>query len=132
MAKLGYRQVLEHQNEDRVSRRSISREFALARPSMVYSPLHRDTFLRRRSRMAKKAQLPKSQPGKPPAKTSSNNSRWLLLVLVGAVGVLVLGVILLQSRSTQATVPLTARVGEGTSWGPADAPVQITDYSDFG
>lgn len=82
--------------------------------------------------MARKAQLPKSQPGKQPAKTSSNNSRWLLIALVGAVGVLVLGLILLQSRSNQPAVPTTARVGEGTSWGPADAPVTITDFSDFG
>ncbi len=82
--------------------------------------------------MAKKAQLPKSQPGKQPVKTKSNNSRWLLLALVGAVGVLVLGLILLQSRPAQPTVPTTARVGEGTSWGPADAPVTITDFSDFG
>jgi hypothetical protein len=82
--------------------------------------------------MAKKAQLPKSQPGKQPVKTSSNNSRWLLIALVGAVGVLVLGLILLQGRSNQPTVPTTARVGEGMSWGPADAPVTITDFSDFG
>jgi hypothetical protein len=82
--------------------------------------------------MAKKAQLPKSQAGKQPAKTTSNNSRWLLLALVAAVGVLALGLILLQSRSTKAPVATTATVGEGTSWGPADAPVTITDFSDFG
>jgi hypothetical protein len=82
--------------------------------------------------MAKKAQLPKSQPGKQPAKPTSNNSRWLLLALVGAVGVLVLGLILLQGRSKQPTVATTARIGEGTSWGPADALVTITDFSDFG
>ena len=82
--------------------------------------------------MAKKAQLPKSQPGQQTAKTSSSNSRLLLLALVGAVGVLVLGLILLQSRTARPAVEASGRVGEGTSWGPADAPVKITDYSDFG
>jgi hypothetical protein len=83
--------------------------------------------------MAKKAQLPKSQPGQQPAKrSSSTNSRWLLLALVGAVGVLVLGLILLQNRTARPAVEASGRTGEGTSWGPADAPVQITDYSDFG
>lgn len=83
--------------------------------------------------MAKKAQLPKSPaPGaKPPAKTASNNSRWVILGLIGAVALLMIGVILLQARSTQRTTPTVARVGEGTSWGPADAQVVITDYSDF-
>jgi hypothetical protein len=82
--------------------------------------------------MAKRAQLPRSQPGKQPAKAPASNSRWLLLALVGAVGVLVLGLILLQSRSARPTVEASGRTDEGTSWGPADAPVQITDYSDFG
>ena len=82
--------------------------------------------------MAKKAQLPKSQPGAQPARKSSTNSRLLLLALVGAVGVLVLGIILLQGRAARPTVEISGRTGEGTSWGPANAPVQITDYSDFG
>lgn len=83
--------------------------------------------------MAKKAQLPKTPPpgAKSQAKAASNNSRWLILGLIGAVVVLALGLILLQGQSTQKPVEVTTRVGEGSSWGPADAPVVIQDYSDF-
>jgi hypothetical protein len=85
--------------------------------------------------MAKKAQLPKSPPAgtKPSARAArSSNSRYIVLALIAGVLILALGVILLQVRSNRQPVEVAGRVGEGTSWGPADAPVVIEDYSDFG
>jgi hypothetical protein len=84
--------------------------------------------------MAKKAQLPKTPPpgSKPSTKTASkDNTRWLILGLIGAVVVLAVGLILLNAQSNRQPVATTARVGEGTAWGPADAPIVITDFSDF-
>jgi hypothetical protein len=85
--------------------------------------------------MAKKAQLPKAPPPgtKPPARvTRANNTRIIVLALIAGVLILAVGVILLQARSARRPIEVSGRVGEGTSWGPANAPVVIDDYSDFG
>ena len=86
--------------------------------------------------MAKKAQLPKSPPPKGAGtakKKSSSNSRMILLALIAGVVILAIGVILLQVNSARKpAVAAVATVGEGTGWGPADAPVKIVDFSDFG
>ncbi len=85
--------------------------------------------------MAKRTQLPKNGraqgAAKSPAKAPAG-SRKLLLGVIAAVIVLAAGLIWLAVRANQAPIVATDRVGEGTAWGPSDAPVQIVAYSDFG
>lgn len=87
--------------------------------------------------MAKRTQLPKSGKGgtmpRPPAKSRTQSvPPWMLLGLIAGVVVVAIGLIGLAVQATQRPVVSTGRTGEGTSWGPADAPVRIVDYSDFG
>lgn len=56
----------------------------------------------------------------------------LLIGVIAAVALVAVGVILLANQASQPAIEATTRVGEGTAWGPEDAPVQIVDYSDFG
>jgi hypothetical protein len=57
----------------------------------------------------------------------------ILLALIAGVVILATGVILLQVNSAKKPViPAVTTVGEGTGWGPLDAPVKVTEYSDFG
>lgn len=89
--------------------------------------------------MAKRTQLPKNSRAQGAAKAStkapakaSAGSRRLLLAVIAAVVLVAAGLIWLAIRATQAPIVATDRVGEGTTWGPADAAVKIVDYSDFG
>lgn len=87
--------------------------------------------------MAKRAQLPKGGKGaaapKPSAKTKgAAMPRGMLLGIIAAVVLLAVGLIWLAIQSSQRPAVSTPRVGEGAAWGPADAPVQVVDYSDFG
>ncbi len=87
--------------------------------------------------MAKRAQLPKSSKGSPAAKAPAKSRTkpippWLLLGVIAAVVVVGAGLIWLAVQASQRPVVSTPRVGEGTAWGPADAPVKIVDFSDFG
>lgn len=89
--------------------------------------------------MAKRAQLPKSSKTQGAAKASTRvqtkapaSSRKLLLGVIGAVIVLAAGLIWLAIRANQTPIVATDRVGEGATWGPVGAPVQIVAYSDFG
>jgi protein-disulfide isomerase len=91
--------------------------------------------------MAKKAQLPKqaaattagpSAKKAPSKKAKRRSSSVLLLAVIAAVILVAAGVIVLAARANQKPIEVTNRVGEGTGWGPADAAVQIVQYSDYG
>ena len=70
--------------------------------------------------------------GKPRTAKKRNDSRWLLFALVGAAIVIVVGLILLNSRALNQTPVASGQVSAGLSWGPADAPVRILEFSNFG
>jgi protein-disulfide isomerase len=86
--------------------------------------------------MAKQAQKPKSAysaPRKPqPKQKKSALSPALLLGLIAAAVLVVAGIIVLSTRANNAPLAATNRVGEGTAWGPVDAPVKVVNYADFG
>jgi protein-disulfide isomerase len=86
--------------------------------------------------MAKRSQMPKasgSGASKPAAaKTRRSGSPVVLWVAIGAVAVIVVGVILLSQSQMNSPVATSGRITEGASWGPANAPVKIVEYSDFG
>ncbi len=87
--------------------------------------------------MAKKTQVsnaarPRSAVKTLPKPAARSRSRGLLLGVIAVVVVLAAGLIWLAVQATQAPIVPTNRVGEGATWGPADAAVQIVDYSDFG
>jgi protein-disulfide isomerase len=67
-----------------------------------------------------------------PAAKRKAGSQWIIWVMIGAVVLVMVGVILLQSQSLRQPVTTTSRTGEGTAWGPANAKVKIIEYSDFG
>ncbi len=70
--------------------------------------------------------------GKPRAARKRNDSQWLLFALVGAAVVIVVGLILLNSRALNQTPVASGQISQGLSWGPADAPVKILEFSNFG
>ncbi len=70
--------------------------------------------------------------GRPRAAKKRNDSRWLLFALVGAAVVIVVGLILLNSRALNQTPVASGQVSSGLSWGPANAPVKIVEFSNFG
>lgn len=79
--------------------------------------------------------MPKGSGASPKARTvvkRSAGSPIVLWVVIGAVVLVVIGVILLQMQSMNRPVATSGVVTEGASWGPADAPVKIVEYSDFG
>ena len=87
--------------------------------------------------MAKRTQLPKGtgrgrtkQAAAPVAR--SINSRILLLIVIGVVVLVAAGIVLLQIQSLSRSPEVAGSVGEWTTWGPASAPVQIIEYSNFG
>lgn len=87
--------------------------------------------------MAKRTQLPKggisAAAAKSPAKSKrAPLPRGMLLGVIAAVVVLAAGLIWLAVQSSQRPAVSTPRVGEGAAWGPADAPVKIVNFSDFG
>jgi protein-disulfide isomerase len=85
--------------------------------------------------MAKRAQMPKASSVGQKARTVArrpSGAPVVLWVVIGAVVLVVIGVILLQMQSLNRPVATSGRLTEGTSWGPADAPVKIVEYSDFG
>ncbi len=86
--------------------------------------------------MAKRSQMPKtssSGSGKSGAAGGKRaGSPVVLWVVIGAVAVIVVGIILLQVQSMNKPVATSGRVTEGSGWGPVDAPVKIVEYSDFG
>ena len=84
--------------------------------------------------MAKRSQLPRSDPAKRPqaGPKVAANTRIILGVIVVAAVLVVAGVFLLQAQAARKPVEITNRTGEGTSWGPQDAKVVITAYSDYG
>jgi protein-disulfide isomerase len=66
-------------------------------------------------------------------RVKSNSNRTLVWLIIGGVVVIFAGIVLLNWQSlfgTQATA--SPQVSEGTSWGPASAPVKIVEYSNFG
>jgi protein-disulfide isomerase len=85
--------------------------------------------------MAKRSQMPKtSGTGKSGAASGGKQagSPVVLWVVIGAVAVIVVGIILLQMQAMNRPVATSGRVTEGSGWGPANAPVKIVEYSDFG
>jgi protein-disulfide isomerase len=84
--------------------------------------------------MAKKAQLPKGGARRKvqSAAARKSSTQWILWAVIGAVVLVMVGVILLQSQALRKPVETTNRTGEGATWGPVDAKVKIIEYSDFG
>ncbi len=64
----------------------------------------------------------------------SNSNRTLIWLIIGGVVVLFGGIVLLnwQALFGGTAVVGSPRVSAGTSWGPANAPVKIVEYSNFG
>ncbi len=71
------------------------------------------------------------QKGPAAAKKQTLSPAILLGLIAGAV-IIVVGIVVLATQAANAPLVATERVGEGTAWGPEDAPVQIVDFSDFG
>lgn len=86
--------------------------------------------------MAKQAQKPKSAYSAPrkvqPARKKSTLSPAMLLGIIAAAILIVVGIIWVATNANNTRLVATDRVGEGAVWGPADAPVKIIAYSDFG
>jgi protein-disulfide isomerase len=58
---------------------------------------------------------------------------WVLWVVVGAVVLILIGVVVLQNQAVQRPAAVTTNtVSEGLTWGPVSAPVKIVEYSNFG
>ncbi len=74
---------------------------------------------------AKKSQAAKRAPAR-------KGSQGMLLAIVIGVVVLAAALIIYAISSANRPIAATNRVGEGTAWGAAGAPVVIEDYSDFG
>ena len=74
---------------------------------------------------AQKSQAAKRAPAR-------KGSQGMLLAIVIGVVVLAATLIIYAISSANRPIAATDRVGEGASWGAADAPVVIEDYSDFG
>lgn len=61
------------------------------------------------------------------------SSSMILVWIIAGVVVLIAGVLLLNQQAlTGGGVTGAPRIGQGTAWGPADAPVKIVEYSNFG
>jgi protein-disulfide isomerase len=87
--------------------------------------------------MAKRAQLPKStagqSSGKGASKPAPRNTRLLLVIVIGAVVLLVAGIVLLQMQGMRTKPPVAAaQIGAGAAWGPENAKVKILEYADYG
>lgn len=95
--------------------------------------------------MAKRAQTPKAPATRPPGATRPAGQRSgkaapkkspvspaLLIGIIAAVALVAVGVIVLATNAAKPAIEATERVGEGTAWGPENAPVTVIDYSDFG
>ncbi len=86
--------------------------------------------------MAKRTQMPKSAgSGQGKARTAAKKqtgSPVVLWAVIGAVAVVLVGVILLQVQSMNKPITTSGLLTEGTGWGPVNAPVKIVEYSDFG
>lgn len=89
-----------------------------------------------KSRVTKQASKPKSAYSAPrkvkPAPKKSALSPAVLLIVIAGVVLVAAGIVVLATRANSAPVTATSRVGEGSAWGPVDAPVKVTVYSDFG
>lgn len=59
-------------------------------------------------------------------------SQTLLLAVVVGVVLVAAAIIIFAINNAQAPLQSTNRVGDGTAWGPANAPVVIEEYSDYG
>jgi protein-disulfide isomerase len=84
--------------------------------------------------MAKRAQIakgPNVRSGRLEAKKKGGASPVLLIILAATV-LLVVGLIILQSQSLRPNVQVSGKSSEGATWGPADAPVKVVEFSDFG
>jgi protein-disulfide isomerase len=66
------------------------------------------------------------------SRRKSNNTGWVLWVVVGAVVLILVGVVVLQNQAMQRPVVNSNTISEGLTWGPANAPVTIVEYSNFG
>jgi protein-disulfide isomerase len=85
--------------------------------------------------MAKRAQMPKAGPKAGAARGGPKRKRnpaVLLLVIAAAIVVIISGIVLLQNQTARKPVEVSGITGEGTTWGPQNAPVSIIAYSDFG
>ena len=100
-------------------------------PSLRSHP--RRTFIWQSRRRRKSRSLPirlRARESQPPKKSSLSPA--VLLVVIGAVVLVVAGIIVLATRANSTPLTTTSRVGEGAVWGPANAPVKVVIYSDFG
>jgi protein-disulfide isomerase len=84
--------------------------------------------------MAKRSQVPR-RAGRSQTRDAfprrPSRSRWLLWVVIGAVVLIVAGLVALQAQSIRQMPEAQGVVGERTMWGPEDATVQIVNYSNF-
>lgn len=82
--------------------------------------------------MAKRAQMPKSAGTARTTAKKQVGSPVVLWGIIGAVALVLVVVIVLQVQAVNRPITTSGVVSEGTSWGPANAPVKIVEYSDFG
>jgi protein-disulfide isomerase len=83
--------------------------------------------------MAKPVQAAKSTARRTVRKSAGRSNNSLVLwIIIGAAIVIVAGVIMLQSRALNQTPTVSGTVSDGLTWGPANAPVKIVEYSNFG
>jgi len=81
--------------------------------------------------MPKPVQTTKKVAPRPRAR-KRNDTPWLLFALVAGALVIVAGLIMLNQRSLLQTPVASGQVSAGLAWGPADAPVKVVEYSNFG
>lgn len=90
--------------------------------------------------MAKRAQTPRASATRPAGQRTARGatpkkrslSPGLLIGIIAGVVVIAAGIVILAMDAARTPITATERIGEGTAWGPADAPVQVVVYSDFG
>jgi protein-disulfide isomerase len=87
--------------------------------------------------MAKRTQMPKSAgvpqgKAKIAAKKKQAGSPIVLWGIIGAVALVLVVVIVLQVQAVNRPITTSGVISVGTGWGPADAPVKIVEYSDYG
>jgi len=89
--------------------------------------------------MAKRVQLPKDMGKSRQTKSATrqfNSTRWFLWSVIGAIVLVVAGIVILQAQSLRQPIGPVEVSGKtdigGAAWGPENATVKIVEYSNFG
>lgn len=88
--------------------------------------------------MAKRVQLPKDMGKSRQAESvprRSNSTQWFLVGVIGAIVLVVAGIVILQVQSLRppvGPVEVSGKTAAGAAWGPENATVKIVEYSNFG